>query len=219
MAAKLWGTVVSPNYQRVLVVALELQVPVEEKFVNLLTGEHKKPEFVAKHPLGEVPLWEGADNLVVFESRAITRYLAVLKGHFLPIADPAKYAVVESWINVEQSNFQVNAGGIAWETFYKNYRGLQADLAAVEAYKGKLNSLLAAYEKQLEKHEYLAGNEVTLADLHHLPIGTIVFGHLLPTLLDGFPHVKAWFGKLSARPTWKIVQEHVAKELANMAKK
>jgi glutathione S-transferase len=37
-------------------VLAEKQIPFEHIFVNLSKGEHKTPEFLEKHPFGQIPV-------------------------------------------------------------------------------------------------------------------------------------------------------------------
>lgn len=61
MVLKLYGTLMAICTQRVLVVAKQLGVPVEVVPVNLVTGETKTPEYLKKHPFGQVPYLVGLE--------------------------------------------------------------------------------------------------------------------------------------------------------------
>ena len=54
--------------------ALAAGIPVELVHVNLLAKEHKRPEYVALNPNGQVPTLVDGD-LTVWESGTIIRYL------------------------------------------------------------------------------------------------------------------------------------------------
>ena len=54
MVLKLYGPE-SPFVRLVAVVLLEKQVPFEVISVDLAKGEHKTPEYLSKHPFGQVP--------------------------------------------------------------------------------------------------------------------------------------------------------------------
>ena len=54
MVLKLYGPE-SPFVRLVAVVLLEKQVPFEVISVDLAKGEHKTPEYLTKHPFGQVP--------------------------------------------------------------------------------------------------------------------------------------------------------------------
>ena len=55
MVFKLYGVYRSPWVRLVAAVLNEKQVPFELISVDLANGEHKSPEYLAKHPFGQVP--------------------------------------------------------------------------------------------------------------------------------------------------------------------
>ena len=55
MVVKLYGIYRSPWVRLVAAVLQEKQVPFELVPVDLANGEHKKPEYLAKHPYGQIP--------------------------------------------------------------------------------------------------------------------------------------------------------------------
>lgn len=79
------------------------------------------------------------------------------------------------------------------------------DEAKVAQFATQLDSTLAIYDGILARQAYLGGNEVSLADLFHLPYGTLVkkLGHA--DIFDKYPHVSKWFDGLQARESWKKV--------------
>jgi glutathione S-transferase len=85
-------------------------------------------------------------------------------------------------------------------------KGLGApDEAKVAQYAAQLDSALAVYEGILSKQAYLGGNELTLADLFHVPYGTLVKKLGYSEIFDKYPHVSKWFAGLEARESWKKV--------------
>lgn len=56
MVLKLYGFTLATCTQRVLVVAKQLNVPIEVINVDLLAREHKSPEYLKKQPFGLVPV-------------------------------------------------------------------------------------------------------------------------------------------------------------------
>ncbi|KAJ6535299.1 glutathione S-transferase [Mycena vulgaris] len=56
-------------------VLTEKQIPFELVVVDMAKKDHKAPEYLAKHPFGQVPMID-AEGFVLYESRAICRYLA-----------------------------------------------------------------------------------------------------------------------------------------------
>ena len=55
MVLKLYGAPASPYVRLVATVLLEKKVPFELVVVVLSKGEHKTPEYLSKHPFGQVP--------------------------------------------------------------------------------------------------------------------------------------------------------------------
>ena len=55
MVLKLYGVYRSPWIHQVVAVLHEKQVPFNLVPVDLLNGEQKSPEYLTKHPFGEIP--------------------------------------------------------------------------------------------------------------------------------------------------------------------
>ena len=55
MVLKLYGVYGSPWVRLVVTVLLEKQVPFELVSVDFASGEHKSPEYLEKHPFGQIP--------------------------------------------------------------------------------------------------------------------------------------------------------------------
>lgn len=68
-----------------------------------------------------------------------------------------------------------------------------------------LDTNLAVYDKILSKQQYLAGDEITLADLYHLSYGEEAWEVGLADVVKKYPHVMAWFESLRSRNSWKKV--------------
>ncbi|PIL25385.1 hypothetical protein GSI_13275 [Ganoderma sinense ZZ0214-1] len=177
MVLKIYGHLVAPCTQRVLAVAEELGVPYELVVVDYTKNEHKTLEYLAHQPFGQVPYIED-DGVEVFESRAICRFLALKYGGvgtLLPAqSDLEGTARFEQAASVELNDFEAPMGLLAWELRYKEYYGLKADLEVAKEHRTKAESRLDGYEAMLSKTRFLAGDELTLADLFHLPYESLV---------------------------------------------
>lgn len=127
--------------------------------------------------------------------------------------------------SIEQNYFNEPAEGIAVERIFKKYvhpdtlftvirsvinvsprfHGKEGDENKVTEYATQLDGVLAVYDTILAEHKYLAGDEVTLADLYHLPYGKLAKDIGFTNLFEKYPHVKRWFESLEARDSWKKV--------------
>jgi glutathione S-transferase len=125
MVFRLYGSELSLSTptRRVVLVLLEKKVPFEFVPIDLSKGEHKAAAFTAHQPFGQVPYIDD-DGFVLFESRAIARYIALKYASqgtpLVPdVTDLKAYAKFEQAVSIEESNFGPFASGIAIEKLYK----------------------------------------------------------------------------------------------------
>ncbi|KAF8711471.1 hypothetical protein AX14_013276 [Amanita brunnescens Koide BX004] len=212
MVLTLYGWSISACTQGVASVLLEKKVSFKYVEIDTRKGEHRSAEYMKKQPFGRVPVLDD-DGFILYESRAISRYIATKyadQGTPLIPTDPKANALFEQAASIEASNFDPSASRIAWEKVCKHfYSGLQTDEAQVEKHVATLSERLDVYEQILSKQKYLAGDELTLADLFHLPFGTKLYAAGHGDLIDSRPHVKSWFEKLTKRESWQAVKDGV----------
>ena len=119
MVLKLYGASLSSCTRRVAIVLHEKKVPFEFHPIDFSKGEHKAPAHVAKQPFGQVPYIDD-DGFVLFESRAIARYLALkYAGQGTPLipspSDIQKTAKFEEAASIEWAAFEPYAGKVCME--------------------------------------------------------------------------------------------------------
>ncbi|KAM0123773.1 hypothetical protein ACHAP3_010877 [Botrytis cinerea] len=192
MGLKLYGMRQATCTQRVLTTLAEKGVDYELILVNLMAGEQKAPSYLEKQPFGKVPVLDD-DGFLIYESRAICKYLA------RKYADKGtKLIPAEGDVKGYGSFEQVSLWSIA--------RGWGATSPeAVQNHLQTLDNNLAVYDQILSKQKYLTGDEITLADLYHLPHGTQALKYGFQDLLGKYPHVNKWWEGLQARDSWKEV--------------
>nr|AEB77873.1 phi class glutathione S-transferase protein [Bruguiera gymnorhiza] len=205
-AIKVYGSVISTATQRVFATLYEKELEFEVVAVNLGAGEHKKQPFLALNPFGQVPALEQGD-LKLFESRAITQYIAheyADKGTNL-ICAGKQMAILSVWVEVEAHQFDPVTSKLNWELIFKPMFGMTTDTAVVEENEAELAKILDVYEARLSVSKYLACGCFTLADLHHLPNIATLSRTQCKKLFDARPHVSAWVADITARPAWAKV--------------
>ncbi|KAI0289106.1 glutathione S-transferase [Multifurca ochricompacta] len=191
-------------------VAKERNIPYEFVPVDFKLSEQKTLAHLEHHPFGQVPYIQQDDGFELYESRAIGRYLATQgSGPELIPTDPIAYAKFEQAASVEYTQFHPYAAGIALEKMFKPLRGLETNEERVKELVSILNHKLNGYEIILSKQKYLAGNELTLADLYHLPYGTIVFETFDFKYLESCPNLRRWWNDISSRESWKAVKDSI----------
>ncbi|KAL0573070.1 hypothetical protein V5O48_008896 [Marasmius crinis-equi] len=209
MVLQFYGSTQSTCTKRVATVLYEKQIPYEYHNIDFTKGEHKAPEYMEKQPFGQVP-YIVDDGLLLYESRAICRYLALKyadKGPKL-IPDPKDLkatAEFEQGASIEQSNFDMIASKAVFENVFKPRRGLTSDPKVFSELIGQLEGKLKAYEVILGKQKYIAGNELSLADLFHLPYGVLLEVAGSDIMSRQGPNVTRWWKEINARPSWQAV--------------
>ncbi len=76
---KLYGSAVAPNPRRVRIFLAEKGIEVPTVDVDIVKAENRQPPFLAKNPLGGVPILELDDGAIIAESTAICRYFEETK--------------------------------------------------------------------------------------------------------------------------------------------
>lgn len=167
--------------------------------IDLAAGEHKKPEFLARNPLGQVPVLEDGDT-VIADSNAILVYLA------------RRYDATNTWSPVEpeaaaevQRFLSAAAGQVAFgpaAARLVNVFGAALDhKRAIEIAHNYLGSL----DKHLVGREWLATGNPTIADIAnyayiaHAPEGDVS--------LASYPNVVSWLRRLEALPGFVAMRE------------
>ncbi|KAF8875500.1 glutathione S-transferase [Infundibulicybe gibba] len=168
MVLKLYGVPFQTSPSGLVALVLnENKVPFEFVPIDMPGGAHKTPEYRKHNPFDD-------DGFILYESRAICRYISMKYGKqgasLLPPADDVKaIALFEQAASVEVTTFSPPVVGAVNEMVYKELRGLKPDQAKYDEYIATLSTKLDVYDEILGKQKYLAGEEMTLVDLFHLP--------------------------------------------------
>ncbi|KAJ7699437.1 glutathione S-transferase [Mycena olivaceomarginata] len=170
------------------------------------------------HPFGQVPVIDN-DGFIVYESRAICRYLAEKYADQGPNLFPKgleERAMVEQGAAVELATFEpailklFREGG-------KRLRGLPFDQAILDEALAELSAVLDVYEVILGKQKFLGGDEYSLADLFHFGSAPRLAENGIDIMTSkGRPNVTRWWNELTARPAWaKLTADFVRVRAGN----
>ncbi|XP_031282650.1 glutathione S-transferase F13-like [Pistacia vera] len=169
-----------------------------------------KISFWLGQPFGQIPALEDND-LTLFESRAITSYVAEkfkeTGTDLLRHKDLKEAALVKVWLEVESQQFHPPMSSIVYQFYVAPTQGKTPDQAIIDANLVKLGQVLDVYETKLSSTKYLAGDFYSLADLHHLSYTYYFMKTPFASLINERPHVKAWWEDITSRPAFKKVAE------------
>ena len=197
-----WPT---PNGHKVHVMLEECGLPYEAHAVDIGKGEQFAPDFLAISPNNKIPAItdpEGPDGrpISLFESGAILVYLAGKTGRFLPTGDRERYEVLQ-WLMFQMGG----VGPMLGQAHHFRLYAPEKLPYAVERYTNEARRLYGVIDRQLSKHAFIAGADYSIADIAIFP--WLRSWENQGVVIDEYPHLKAWFDAIAARPA---VQRGVA---------
>ena len=191
---RIHGDRLSGNCYKVLLTAELLDLDYEWVPLDVVAGDTQQPAFLAKNPVGKMPLLELDDSRCLSESNAIVNFLA--EGSALMPTDAFARAKVQQWQFYEQYSHEPF---IAVARFIKRYLGMpEARRAEFEGKQAGGHKALAVMESALSASPFLVGNAATAADIS-------LFGYTHVANeggfeLSGYPAVSAWIERIRTLP-------------------
>jgi glutathione S-transferase len=173
----------------------ELDTDFEFVPVNLLAGEHKRPDFLRLNPAGKVPVLVDGD-IVIPESAAIVLYVAdKYRDKGLLPSGLKERAQAYRWVMFAVTELEQPLWRITKHTaLYPEDKRLPADIALA---KEEFIAMATVLDRQLEGRQFIVGDGVTIADC--VTAYLIDWANELK-LIDGFPQLRAYFERMYARP-------------------
>jgi glutathione S-transferase len=191
---RLYDFLPSGNGYKIRLLLHQLAIPYELVEMDIISGETRTPEFLAKNPNGRIPLIEIEDGRFLAESGAILFYFA--EGtRFLP-ADRWERAQVLQWMFFEQySHEPYVAVARAWLHLF----GLDEERQRQLPQKQKLGyDALGVMERHLREREVFVGRGPSIAD-----IALYAYTHVADEggfELARFPAVLRWLERIRSLP-------------------
>ena len=215
---------------RVRMVLKEKNLPWTSHHLDLRKKEAVTPEYFGIHPTGLVPTLVH-DGVVHIESNDIIEYLDdTFPDPPLMPKSPDERAEIHDWlltateIHVPAVKTLIYTRKIG-KVLRKNeeedakYRSLQRDpelldfhahatsgnglpQERVERAEATLYRLFDRVEDELSNHEWLVGDQFTLADISWVPLHFTLIGVDFP-FEERYPHVTAWADAIRERPSFR----------------
>lgn len=204
---KIWGRADSGNVQKVTWAVGELGLPFERTDVGGKFGQLDEAWYRKLNPNSRIPTIED-DGLVLWESNAIVRYLALKHGQgSLCPADPAARADADRWMDWCTTTLQPPV--IAMFVGLVRTPADQRDPKAVEQARVSAEAVLAMLDDRLASMPFVVGDRLTMGDI---PLGVFIHRwYGLPVARPVLRQVDAWYSRLRERPAFN---EHVVKTAA-----
>ncbi|MGG6237135.1 glutathione S-transferase family protein [Nodosilinea sp. AN01ver1] len=185
----------SGNGYKVRLLLSQLAIPFAYVELDILKGETRTPDFLAKNPNGRIPLLELEPGHYLAESNAILFYLAQGTA-FWPDNKLAQTQVL-SWLFFEQYSHEPN---IATPRFWlchvpqlNTYQETALPYKQEQGYQA-----LAVMEQHLANHRYFVADHYTIAD-----IALYAYTHVAHEGgfdLTRFPSIQRWLQDVASQP-------------------
>ena len=194
-------TSIGPNPAVVTLFLAEKGLELPTVTLDIIKGENRQPDYLARNPTGGTPLLELDDGTYISESIAICEYLEEL--HPTPAligSTPEERAETRMWVRridlgyVQPlvTGFRGTEGLPMFESRMRCVTDGAAQLKACAA------DALAMIDGHLAGREFVCGNRLTLADL--LLVAFADFGSAVGQAPDpALANVAAWHGRMKAR--------------------
>ena len=171
MTLEFWYGSGSPFSWRVWLALEHKQAPYQQKTISFQAGDHMKPEFLAMNPRHQVPVIVD-DGFSLYESTAILEYLdeRYAEGPKLYPGDLRRRATIRRLIREIDNYLVASYEELTSQIFFTPPD--KWDLAAIEKGKKGMLEELGTLDRLLEKHQWLAGDQLTAADI---ALGPFVF--------------------------------------------
>jgi glutathione S-transferase len=200
---KLYDSAAAPNPRRVRIFLAEKGIEVPTVQIDIGKAENRQPEFLAKNPMGGVPVLELDDGRFLAESVAICRYFEEVQPE-PPLfgTDAADRALVEMW----NRRMEHEVALPCMQSFRQTHDFFKGRIPQVPEWgelskKGAL-SRMAWLDGELADREFVAGDRYTIADITAL-VG-IDFGRVTGIKIGpDQKNLQRWHEAVSSRPSAK----------------
>jgi glutathione S-transferase len=186
--------------ERVVWLCEELGVPYELKVYDRDPKSRLAPaEYKKLHPIGAAPVINDGP-VCIAESGAIVEYIVARYGNGRLTVKPtdSNFADFLYWFHFANGTLQPATG----RNMILGRLDLPADNAMLKAMQGRLALALGFLNERLSKTDYLAGGELTTADI--MLVFTLTTMRLFyPFELKPYPAILAYLQRIGARPAYQ----------------
>ena len=158
---------------------------------------------LARHPFGRIPAF-AHDGFMLYETDAITRYVdETFAGTRLQPQAPQARARMNQVIGIVDSYaYRPMVWGVFLARVVAPVAGTTVNETIVAEALAKSRTCCSALGEILGSNRFFVGSEVTLADLHALPV--LLYFSLTrdgAATLANHPRLRAWLDNMAARPS------------------
>ena len=201
---KLYNHSLAPNPRRVRIFAAEKNIELSLEDVDILAGQSRTPEFLAKNSSGGVPVLELDDGSYLSESVAICRYLEGLNPEpNLLGRDLREQTEIERWNRRMELELFAAIGRTVQNTSSIFQGRFKQFPDYGEAQRAVVHQRLERMDRELNGQQFVAGDRFTIADITAL-VAIDIGGRLADIkIAPELTHLSRWHQAVSSRPSAK----------------
>jgi len=177
------------------------QVPYDMIDVDVFAPGGPPVEHLSRHPFGRIPSFEHG-QFRMYETAPICRYIdEAFDGPPLQPSTASSRAVMGQAISIMDSYaYRSLVWGIYVERIDQPQRGLAPDLEKIAAARPLARTCLSALESLAPAGDWLAGDTLSLADLHAAPMFALFMkAPDAGELMQPHERLAAWWRRLNER--------------------
>ena len=166
-------------------------------WVDFFNGETRGPEFRLLNPMGEVPVLvdHKKGELVITQSGNMLYHLAGATGKFKPENEAEEREVLRwiLWDNHKLTSY------VATYRFLRKFANKEG-APETEFMKGRMLAALKVLEAHLARHEWVASDRPTIADISIC--GYLFWPQDFSVSWDDYRGIGAWLGRIEKLKYW-----------------
>ena len=169
----------------------------EPVYVDFFNGETRSEEYLAMNEMGEVPMLVAKD-VTLTQSGVIQDYISSKTGK-LGGKSAAERREVLRWMFFDNHKISGVAGPLRFNMNFLPEDKRNADVNAFMAMR--LASALKILETQLDGRDWLASDEITIADI--ACAGYLFYTEDFTFDRAQYPNINRWLDRIADQPGWK----------------
>ena len=198
---KLYDLKAGLNPRRVRIFLAEKGITIPTVEIDMMGGENKAETFLAKNPMGTMPVLEFDDGSYLAESIAICRYFEELHPD-PPLfgRDPLERARIEMWNRRMELEIQRPIQDVFINTapMWKTRRQQVPEYGRVM--QAQVLERMAWLNRELATRRYIAGDTYTVADIT-AQCAFLLGKHTGTPIPEDMKDLLRWYGEVTSRPT------------------
>jgi glutathione S-transferase len=202
---KIYGLDFSPWVNRVRFTANHIGLEYDYVKVDLLNGDGQSEEYKQVHPAGKVPAIDD-NGFILFESGAICRYLSAKSASPLYPDDVKSKAVVDQWTDYSVIHIAMAMQKVLFNQVIYKLMDKEQDKRSLEEGLEFLQRFLPIVDTQLSTANYLAGKELSLADM--VLLAWLDPAEISELDLSPYQHISHWRKQLKQQAFYTSCYQH-----------